>query len=90
MLTESVLNQRTAEANDAYAAHDDDKGEPLVEVQAAVEEHDREDTDEEDECTTRHLEDRDGRVEQADVHQLGVGSGRGRGRGHRRRREHGA
>lgn len=73
MVAEGVLDERTAEANDGYAAHDDDEGEPLVEVQAALEEEDREDTDEEDECTTRHLEDRNRGVEQADVHQLGVG-----------------
>lgn len=78
MFTEGILDERTAEADDAYAAHDDDKGEPLVEVQAALEEYDGEDADEEDKCTTRHLEDRDGGIEQADVHQLGV-CWRGRG-----------
>ena len=73
VVTEGVLDERTAETDDGYATHDDDEGEPLVEMQAALEEEDREDTDEEDECTTRHLEDRDGSVEQADVHQLGTG-----------------
>ena len=72
VFTEGVLDERTTEADDGDAAHDDDEGEPLVEVQAALEEQDREDADEEDECTPRHLEDRDGGIEQADVHQLRV------------------
>lgn len=59
VVAEGVLDEGAAEADDSDATHDNDKGEPLVEVEAAVEEQDREDADEEDECATRHLEDRD-------------------------------
>ena len=69
-IAEGILDEGAAEADDSDAAHDDKEGEPLVEVEPAVEKHDGEDADEEDEGAAGHLEDRDGRVEQADVHQL--------------------
>jgi len=87
VLPEGVLDEGAAEADDGDAAHDDEKGEPLVKVEAAVEKDDREDADEEDECATCHLEDRDWGIEQANVHQLRVGGvGVGVGRGHWRER----
>lgn len=85
---EDLLDERAAEPDDGDAAHDDDEREPLVEVQAAAEEEHGEDADEEDERAARHLEDRDRRVEQPDVHQLCClmsGAGRKGGMGERER-----
>ena len=93
---EDLLDERAAEPDDGDAAHDDDEREPLVEVQAAAEEEHGEDADEEDERAARHLEDRDWRVEQPDVHQLcfmsgraGWGKGKGRMSGSRSSRQDG-
>jgi hypothetical protein len=63
VFVQGLLDQGATEADHTDAAHDDEEGEPLVEVQPAVEEDDREDADEEDERAARHLEDRDGGVE---------------------------
>ena len=81
VLVEGLLDEGAAESDDGDATHDDDEGEPLVEVQAAVEKHDGEDADEEDERAAGHLEDRDGCIEEADVHQLYMGCGFAGGEG---------
>lgn len=67
LVTDDVLDEGSAETNQADAGHDDEQGEPLVEIEMAAKEYDRKKTDPEDEGPAGHLVDGNGGVSRKEV-----------------------
>lgn len=64
-----LLHQTTSEAYERDSSRDEYQADPLVGVQLAAEEDDAKDPDPEDEESSCHLVDRDGGIDETDIHQ---------------------